>query len=128
MQLGCGGAYGTGGLFPIDSPSTAPLAFTCRVRGGSALSGGSSICVIAPLGLFPVPIPFGNCARLRVNPAGWLLFYGPAANVNGQSIIPIAPFLPVLGLPSGAKFPAQAALFTVSTGIVLSNTQWTEPL
>jgi hypothetical protein len=127
MQLGCGGAYGTGGLWPLASTASAPLAYTARIRGGAASSGGATVAVLAPAGLFPVAVPFGDMARLRINPAGMLLFYGPAANPSGESIVPIAPFIPTLGAPPGTMFPFQGAVDTVATGIRLSNTQWVEP-
>ena len=56
-----------------------------------------------------------------------LLFFGPTANTNGQSIVPIAPFIPQLNAPSGTKIWFQGGLNGARTGIRLTNAVAVEP-
>lgn len=132
MQLGCGTGsigYGMGGMFPRSSTSSAPLGLHLRIRGGSSMSGAAGVGVLAPAGLFPIAIPLGSHARLRLNPAAVLIFAAPAANGNGEAVIALAPFIPqVTPAPApGTKFPFQAAQDSGSTGLRLTNVQFCEP-
>ena len=126
MMLGCGGAYGTGGMFPRSSPNTAPLTYSALLRGGTGMAGASSV-VILSLSLFPAILPLGSGARIYVSTASMTLFFGRAATGRGEVIIYLAPYIPLLGLPTGTKLPFQGALDHASTGLRLSNAQFCEP-
>ena len=128
LQLGTGGGYGMGGLFPKTSTASAPLAYTARVRLGAAYNGASVVAATSLAGYFPVPIPFGAGASLYINPGSLVLFFGPAANASGESTVQIAPFIPDLN-QTVPRFvlPFQAAGQSATTVLKLTNVQVMEP-
>ena len=126
LQLGCGYAYGMGGMFPRSSSSSSPLAYTALMRGGANMGGASSVVVVSPR-LFPGIVPMGSGASLYVHPGGMVMWFGPKAKSNGEVVIWLANYLPLLNPPAGFKVPFQGAMDHPSTGLRLSNVMFCEP-
>lgn len=136
MVLGCGtngqGGYGMGGLFPKDSTASAALSYNAKLRGGSSMAAAATVVALSLIptsggGWFPIVLPLGTGSRLYMATAGMLLFFGPAANGAGQSIVPLFPFIPNLGNTTMATFPLQGGMDTVATGLRLSNASAVTP-